>query len=54
MRIGYVLSSALAVAACASAPPPPAAAAAHASRELVIAYDDARATGTVAFPSTTY
>jgi hypothetical protein len=26
----------------------------HGSRELVMAYDDARATGTLAFPSTTY
>jgi len=54
MRLGYLLWSAVVFAACGSAPPPPPAGASHASRELVISYDDARATGTVAFPSTTY
>jgi hypothetical protein len=36
--------------ACASAPPTVP----HASRELVIAHDDARATGTMAFPTPDY
>jgi hypothetical protein len=35
---------------CAAAPPP----ASHAARELIMAYDDAHATGTVAFPTQTY
>ena len=35
---------------CGSAPAP----ALHAARELIMAYDDARATGTVAFPTPTY
>ena len=38
-------------AGCAAAPPP---AAGHASRELVLAHDDSNASGTVAFPSSTY
>ena len=36
---------------CASSVPPPAA---HQAREIVMAYDDAHTTGTVAFPSSTY
>jgi hypothetical protein len=35
---------------CASAPPPPA----QSLRELIMSYDDARATGTLAFPNETY
>src|SRR5215471_13330644 len=35
---------------CAAAPPPGP----HAARELIMAYDDARASGTVAFPTDTY
>jgi hypothetical protein len=42
---------ALALVGCATAAPPLAG---GASRELVMAYDDARASGTQAFPSTTY
>jgi hypothetical protein len=38
------------VSGCAAAPPP----ATRGARELVMAYDDARATGTMAFPSQTY
>jgi hypothetical protein len=45
-------AAALAGAGCGSAPPPGARS--GASRELVIGYDDARATGTMAFPSNTY
>src|SRR6266540_362743 len=45
----FVLAVALG-AGCASAAPP----ASHSARELVIAYDDARATGTMAFPSDSY
>jgi hypothetical protein len=41
---------AVVVVGCASAPPP----ASHSLRELVIAYDDARATGTMAFPTPSY
>jgi hypothetical protein len=35
---------------CGTAPPP----APHSTRELIMAYDDGRATGTVAFPTPTY
>jgi hypothetical protein len=38
-------------AACASSGPPPAR---QAAREIVMAYDDARTTGTMAFPTVTY
>jgi len=38
------------LAGCGSAPPP----AARSARELVIAYDDARASGTMAFPTPSY
>lgn len=41
----------LAVGACASSPPP---AAPRQAREIVMAYDDAHTTGTVAFPNDTY
>jgi hypothetical protein len=40
----------VAVAGCGTAPP----VASRGTRELVMAYDDARATGTLAFPSATY
>jgi hypothetical protein len=42
--------AALAAAGCASAPSPTGTG----SRELIMAYDDARATGTLNFPSLTY
>jgi hypothetical protein len=49
--VGVVLIvSGCIVSGCAAAPPP----APRAARELVMAYDDARATGTMAFPSQTY
>jgi hypothetical protein len=38
------------LAGCASAPPPPP----QPPREVVMAYDDARTTGTMAFPNDTY
>jgi hypothetical protein len=41
----------VALAGCAATPPPVAD---QALRELVIAYDDSRATGTMAFPNSTY
>jgi len=41
---------AIAAGGCASAPAVPA----HGTREIVMAYDDARTTGTMAFPSATY
>jgi len=46
--VGVVVIGAI---GCAAAPPPPAP---HAARELIMAYDDARATGTMAFPTLTY
>jgi hypothetical protein len=49
-RLGAALALALLTGACAAAPPPSA----HSQRELVMAYDDARASGTMAFPTTTY
>jgi hypothetical protein len=52
MRRAVFLGVAVIVSAvgCASAPPPTRGAA----REIVMAYDDARTTGTFAFPSATY
>jgi hypothetical protein len=41
---------AVSLAGCASAPPVQQ----HGTRELVMAYDDSRATGTMAFPTPTY
>jgi hypothetical protein len=53
MERGRLLGAALAIAVggCASTPPPPRRTSA---RELVMAYDDARSTGTMAFPTVTY
>ena len=45
-----VIGEAEQAAACGSAPPPPA----HAEREVIMAYDDAHASGTVAFPNQEY
>jgi len=52
MRRGIVVGAALAAAAagCASSNVVPA----RGTREIVMAYDDARTTGTMAFPSPTY
>jgi hypothetical protein len=47
----WALLALAALGGCASAPPTGAS---GGTRELVMAYDDARATGTLAFPSTTY
>jgi hypothetical protein len=51
-RSGFalVVGAAVQAAACGSAPPPPP----HAAREVIMAYDDARASGTVAFPNQEY
>jgi hypothetical protein len=53
MGRGILFGAALAAAAagCASLPPRPAT---QAAREIVMAYDDARASGTMAFPTATY
>jgi hypothetical protein len=53
MGHGLLFGVALAAAAggCASSPPP---AARSGAREIVMAYDDARTTGTMAFPSVSY
>jgi hypothetical protein len=51
MRLVSAVALACLSVACASAPP---RAAARSSRELVMAHDDARASGTMAFPSLTY
>ena len=53
MGRGLLFGMALAAAAggCASSPPP---AARSGAREIVMAYDDARTTGTMAFPSVSY
>jgi hypothetical protein len=53
MNAGIVVGAALmvTVAACASSAPPPAR---PSAREIVMAYDDAHSTGTVAFPNDTY
>lgn len=47
---GGAFAFAIAAGGCASAPALPA----HGTREIVMAYDDARTTGTMAFPSATY
>ena len=49
--LGAVLAAAGAVAGCASSAPPGARAPA---REIVMAYDDARTSGTMAFPSASF
>jgi hypothetical protein len=52
MVLRVVLASgALLALACGTSSPPPTA---KLSRELVVAYDDSRATGTMAFPEPTY
>jgi len=53
IRVGVRFMSVWTVlaAACASSAPPSAA---HQAREIVMAYDDAHTTGTVAFPNPTY
>ena len=53
MPRAVVLPLAAALAGCATAPAKTAEVS-HDSRELVMAYDDSRATGTLAFPSSTY
>ena len=52
LAAGLALAAGLTLAGCAGSSA--AASAGGASRELVMAYDDARATGTLAFPTTTY
>jgi hypothetical protein len=49
-RLALAAMTALASLGCAEAPPP----ASRSARELVMAYDDAHATGTLAFPATGY
>jgi hypothetical protein len=53
MNAGIVVGAALmaTVAACASSAPPPSR---PCAREIVMAYDDAHSTGTMAFPTDTY
>jgi hypothetical protein len=53
MPRGAVIGALLATGAvaCASSAPPPAR---QAAREIVMAYDDARTTGTMAFPTVSY
>jgi hypothetical protein len=48
--VGFALGLQLALGGCASAPPP----ARRTAREVVLAYDDAHASGTMAFPSVGY
>jgi hypothetical protein len=45
-----VIGAAVLAPACGSAPPPPT----HAAREVIMAYDDAHASGTMAFPNQQY
>jgi hypothetical protein len=54
MSRASVVILAVAVAGCATAPAAVQGRAARGTRELVLAYDDARASGTLAFPSSTY
>jgi hypothetical protein len=48
--VTFAITSAALAVGCAAVPPPGP----HTPRELVMAYDDARASGTLAFPSASY